>query len=906
MMDDLLANFREHPEYRSFLTDGQCVMLLDYLELRPERRAELEALVREGKLCIGPWYTLPDLYPISGESIVRNLLRGSRECAKLGGILKIGYESFGWGQPSQFPQIYRGFGIDTVIVSKNVDKSRAPNCEFLWEGKDGTRVFATRLGSDARANFFMNTMLEALNGRAYQSADYRYDMARMGRVFHEADAEGAVQDWFRIEDTQEIHEDRLRQAAEKSWRAMDDTLLPDHRVMMDGTDSTSSQRLLTETIEKLNAAYAGERTYVHSSLPEYVSLLKEKLPIEALRVLKGELRDGPSTSLSANALMTRPYLKARNKEAQRRLFDEAEPLNVAAFQLGERYDTEILKKAEDYLLLSHPHDSINGVTQDKTADDVLYRLNQALELAGVGVNNACKRILHHIDSSSWRADDVVLVVFNPAPFARSEVLRVFLDTPQEWNVWEFGVEDCEGRDCAVQFVSRTEKTSPVSDPHARPWPLHSDRHEIFFETGEVPAGGYRIYRIRDRVSFERDTEFWAKTRKTADREIAVSPTELENEHLRAEICGDGSVTLLDKATGRTYRGLNRFESTGDVGDYWMYYPPYHNRTFSSAGGAAEVWLEENGPLSATIAARVTMRLPADSLRPENYCRGESRRTEETVEQELVTRYTLRRGDRKLLITTELENRVRGHRLSVWFDTGLPYETVDAQGHFCVDRRPRFPLRDAEGKYFNELTSQPFQHFVSVEDGHSAGLALLAESIGEYDVRNRGCGLGLTLLRAVRNIICTEKRSAGDFPEQHGGQSLRKLTYRYAVLPFGGSWEKDGVVRETERFLRPLRPVQTAKALRETGELGGAESFFAVDGEVCLSACKLCEDRRTLLVRVWNPYGEEKRAAIRLRSAVKGAWLTDLDENRLEAVPFTGDRVSFSAKPDQIVTLELEI
>lgn len=906
VMEGLLDNFKEHPEYKSFLTDGQCVMLLDFLELRPERREEIEQYIKEGRLQIGPWYTLPDLYPISGESIVRNLLKGFRECEKLGGNLKIGYESFGWGQPSQFPQIYQGFGIDTVIVSKNVDKNRAPNCEFIWEGKDGTRVLATRLGSDARANFFMNTMLEVLNGKAYKSDEYRYEMEEMGRTYHEADEEGHIQDWFRVEDTQKIHTERLRKAAQNSWKAMDDTLLPDHRVMMDGTDSTASQHLLPEVIEKLNEEFAGEITYCHSSLPEYVELLKEKLPMEKLRVLKGELRDGPSTSLSANALMTRPHIKSLNKTVQRRLFDEAEPLNVAAVQLGERYDSEILKKAEDYLLLSHPHDSINGVTQDKTVEDVLYRLNQALELAGVGVNNACKRILHHIDTSWLEKDDIVFVVFNAAPFARNEVVKLFLDTPQKQSIWEFEIEDCEGNDCAVQYVSRTTKTVPVSDMSARPWPLDCDRHEVFFETGEIPAGGYRLYRLKNKVTFARNTEFWAKTRKTKGDEIAVTPSWMENEFLRVDVNGNGTVNVLDKVTGQLFENQNCFESTGDVGDYWMYYPPYHNQTYTSAGCSADIWLEENGPLSATIAARIVMRLPADSLRPEKYHIGESKRTEEMVEQPIVTRYTLRKGEKKLLVTTEIENRVRGHRMTVWFDTGVEYQNVDAQGHFCVDRRPRFPLRDQNGAYFNELTCQPMQNFVSVEDGSSRGLGLLTENIGEYDVRTNGTELGLTLLRAVRNIICTEMRSAGDFPNQHGGQVLQKLTYRYAIYPFAGDWQNSEIVRETQRLCRPVKPVQTAKALHETGELGGAESFFAVDGDVCVSTWKRCEERNSLLVRIWNPYSEKKDAVLRLHNPIKSAWITDLNETRVAETAVDGCTVSVAVEPDKIMTIEMEL
>lgn len=140
LMEELMDTLEKNEDYKSFLLDGQVVAALDYLEVCPESRERLEKLIKDGRIQIGPWYTLPDLYPISGESMIRNLLKGKKEAGKLGGYLKIGYESFGWGQPSQLPQIYSGFDIDTVIISKNVDKTRAPKSEFKWIGADGTHV----------------------------------------------------------------------------------------------------------------------------------------------------------------------------------------------------------------------------------------------------------------------------------------------------------------------------------------------------------------------------------------------------------------------------------------------------------------------------------------------------------------------------------------------------------------------------------------------------------------------------------------------------------------------------------------------------------------------------------------------------------------------------------------------
>ena len=69
----------------AFLLDGQTVCIHDYLEIKPENKERIAAQVQAGKLAIGPWYTLPDLFPIAGECLVRNLNKGIRFAKDLGG-----------------------------------------------------------------------------------------------------------------------------------------------------------------------------------------------------------------------------------------------------------------------------------------------------------------------------------------------------------------------------------------------------------------------------------------------------------------------------------------------------------------------------------------------------------------------------------------------------------------------------------------------------------------------------------------------------------------------------------------------------------------------------------------------------------------------------------------------------
>jgi alpha-mannosidase/mannosylglycerate hydrolase len=110
MTNALLSLLDKDPEYRTFHFDGQTVVLEDYLEIEPERREELAARIREGRILIGPWYVMPDELLVSGESIIRNLMKGHK-IAKDFGVepWKFGYVCDCFGHIAQLPQILSGF-----------------------------------------------------------------------------------------------------------------------------------------------------------------------------------------------------------------------------------------------------------------------------------------------------------------------------------------------------------------------------------------------------------------------------------------------------------------------------------------------------------------------------------------------------------------------------------------------------------------------------------------------------------------------------------------------------------------------------------------------------------------------------------------------------------------------------
>ena len=108
LIDRLLAILDSDPAYAYFMLDGQTVVLEDYLEVRPERRADLEGYIRSGRVLAGPWYILPDEFLVGGEAVIRNLLRGHAIARQFGGVMEVGYVPDPFGQISQLPQILRG------------------------------------------------------------------------------------------------------------------------------------------------------------------------------------------------------------------------------------------------------------------------------------------------------------------------------------------------------------------------------------------------------------------------------------------------------------------------------------------------------------------------------------------------------------------------------------------------------------------------------------------------------------------------------------------------------------------------------------------------------------------------------------------------------------------------------
>lgn len=152
LINDLLKLFKTNPDFHNFHLDGQTIILDDYLQVRPDKKAELQEAFSQGKLRIGPFYILQDDFLTSSESNVRNMLVGKEDCDKWGASVPLGYFPDTFGNMGQTPQLMKEANLSTAAFGRGIrptgfnnqvntdDNFSSPFSEMTWRGPDGSDI----------------------------------------------------------------------------------------------------------------------------------------------------------------------------------------------------------------------------------------------------------------------------------------------------------------------------------------------------------------------------------------------------------------------------------------------------------------------------------------------------------------------------------------------------------------------------------------------------------------------------------------------------------------------------------------------------------------------------------------------------------------------------------------------
>lgn len=847
MLDDLIDRLQADPGYRSFLLDGQTVLLEDYLRVRPEREPDIKALVKTGRLQVGPWYVLADELIPAGESLLRNLLLGAADAERYGGRLDVLYSPDAFGHPAIWPALAREFGIKHGVLWRGLGgEPRQERDLYRWRAADGRDVLLWHMPPDG----------------------YEIGAALP------ADADRLPAAWHRVRTI------LVERAAGK------------HIPVFVGADHHAAHPQLVR-LRDLLLELEPANAFRISRLDEFFQAAAEAGGAAAAPLAAGELRWSYRYTWTLQGVHgTRAPLKRRHGEAELWLARVAEPLAALARRYGGRERRPLLEHAWRTLVRAQFHDTIAGCTSDAVAAAAERRVAdarvQAMEIARGALYDV---VGHDPDAARERgAIEPALVLWNPVARPRAGVVVADVtffrrDVPvgppaegaaraerSDRGYQPFAFRTRDGRVLPVQLLGRRAKTERLEAARHYPDEDEVDQVRVAFRAAAVPGLGLGTLTLGPAAPL------------TRGEGVQVRGRTLENRFVDVTLESSGALTLVDRRSGERYAGLLRLEDSGDAGDTYTYCPPARDRITRSQGpitvrrlaaGPLVAALEARWNALRDVAARLVVQLYADSP---------------------LVRCTL-----------EIDNRATHHRLRARLPLGAKLAEGSAVAGAAFGSTVRAAVVVDPGDYPRETPARtaPAHRFVAAARG-PRGLVLLAPAFFEYEWTPAG-EIVATVLRSIGDLsranLPTRPGHAGWPTATPDAQCLGHTRIDWALAPLSATdLERGDAVDHLweDAFL----PVQNWW-LRDAGTLTPAPADVTLEGTgLVLSAVKPAQAGSPLVLRCYNATGRKAAGAWRFGDGVKSAHRVRADEKESVALVLEqrGNVVRFVAEPHEIVTI----
>ena len=821
MMRQLLSILTEHPEFPSFMLDGQLIALEDYLSVCPDEKMRVEELVRKGRLAIGPWYVLPDEYLASGEAHIRNYMEGMRVARAHGGGMRLGYLPDSFGHPSQMPQIMRGLGMEEMIFWRGPGPE-VRHAEFDWVGKDGSTILALN-------------MVYGYSNAANLKED---GQIRERRLTHEID--------------------KLKQLSQ--LRLV---------LLMNGSDHIAPDSRVAGWVKAYQAEHP-ELEITHGTLMEYVDEAKRRRMHTTLQQVSGELRSGYRAYLLGDTLSTRMPIKQAQRRVEGMLEQRLEPMFALLALTGKcPYPNEKLRYLWKLALENLPHDSICGCSTDPVHREMFLRYDQINEI-GAHLFDAARQSLAH---SAEGGADGEIAVFSCG--LRDEVRQVmvrlervlhplrYVDYEQDQKLLEFeGEDDCQrptgielwgadGQKILGRVLDTAIEDTVETNLMTQPTMNRVLRADCAF-TAKLPAMSES--RFAYRFTYDEAPESAA----------------LENEFYAVSAAPDGTLCVVDKHSGRSHAGLARLIDMADVGDEY---------TFDALPGDAPVGMEPGSVRTEIRRGRLViqgvMNLPASCAE------DRKSRSKDTVACPVTIEAELPRGLARVDVRVTIDNRAKDHRLMALFPLGARAGRCLSDSIFSVEHREI--VRGADESAYRGWMEKPnnsfFQKNFADLSAEWGGLSVFVKGLPQFEVQaGEEDQLRLTLLRCVgwlsRKDLTSRDGNGGWTVETPEAQMPGVHRFEFAIHTHAGDAPHELYNQAVGYVTEPVA-LQTSR--HGAGELSAPQSLIQVDDpRVCLSAFKAAEDGRGYILRLVNMSDDAVSAPIRFSRPFQVS-LTDLAE-----------------------------
>lgn len=678
-MKELLNAF-DNDELDYFFLDGQTAPIDEYLKIFPDEERRIRKYVSTGKLVIGPFNSQLDSFITSGESVINNLRLGHKTAERLGKVSKIAYLPDSFGHSTDYPKIFNQYDINDFVITRGVGDEYDLGSEFYLKSNDDSEAL-------------VYTMIAGYGYGSYPFKD--------GTLFTDA----AV-DYNKIDVHQLI--DRL----------LSYSTIENEFVFPLGFDQNPMIHQIKEQIERYNSIQ-NNIEFLETTWENFFKTIRSKG--ENIKTHNHELISTQYHRVHRSIYSARADVKGLQDKCERVLTYELQPIMSLLDILGVEYNSGLLDKAWETLILCQTHSSAN--LTDETNDYIERETKNALNLAYSHKNYLLK--LMSISLNVDEEEGTPLIVMSTVPSTHNEIIEAKIFTKSDaFNLY------FEDEKIPYTILNKERKNNGV----LRKDPLKINQDKFYYETDivfqatELKGISYRTYLVKE------ETEVHSKLPSKTEHFI-------ENEYYKI-YQSDNGINIMEKQTGEVHEQAIIIEDVGDEGDSFDYsYPDNDWRIVDDLKHANIDYT--NSVLQSKMSIQGTVQIPKDL---------EDRSMKKTSSSLSYDIEIMLSTDSKIInINGTFNNEAEQHRVRLLF-TGEETNQYSYAGtqYGVIQRNTYDPTHKnwREDNYFEEPSSiYPLLNHVSIVNNEHVQ-TVYTRSSKEYEFVGEGYkDIGVTIFRS---------------------------------------------------------------------------------------------------------------------------------------------------------------
>ncbi len=561
-----------------------------------------------------------------------------------------------------------------------------------------------------------------------------------------------------------VEKDALYTRMHKYMPVLERGAVNDGILVSNGHDQMPIQKNIYDVMESLKTIYPDKNFF----LSKFENVFDEVEQAPNLDTIQGELLDGKYMRVHRSIYSSRADLKAYNTRIENKITNILEPLASLAYSLGETYHEGLIEAIWKELMKNHAHDSIGCCCSDNVHKDIENRFYLVENKIDELIRFYKRRI---VDGMSCEKTLDKLTVFHLVPYARTTVVTGEIITKMK----NFTLEDEAGFSYDFEVLGIEEIDAGLIDRQI----VHYGDYDPFLKykiqlKDTLPAMGYKTYMV---------------CQAEGEAPIAtVSSGTVQNEFYQISINKNGTLDILDKATGKTYRHVLTIEDGSDDGDGYDFSPLEHDFIVTSHDVKANTAIS-NTTYQSVITSSFTMNIPANlDSRKAKICDSS---------MDVSMTITVTQGNPILDLQITVDNRGCDHRVRLLVPNGMASNFSISDNQFGAIHRP---VRDSamdvwEQENWDERPDSIYPMLSYVALDNTDGLAVLSNSVREFEIiGNQYDTIAITLMRSV-GFLGKEKmfrrpgRPSGIKMPTPDSQLLGKHTFNLALVRHGENLAK---------------------------------------------------------------------------------------------------------------------